>query len=78
MSEEEAWPPEHLAGVKGMDLVRRVLEEAGARPSSKGKTSGVVDVRRSSAGGSPVVVARGRDRARTPAIHSCWEGPQVI
>ncbi|EIV17025.1 hypothetical protein MM2B0912R_0206 [Mycobacteroides abscessus subsp. bolletii 2B-0912-R] len=38
----------------------------------------MVDVRRSSAVGSPVVVARGRDRAQMPAIHSCWEGPQAI
>lgn len=37
MSEEEAWPPEHLAGVKGMDLVRRVLEEARGAAKQQGE-----------------------------------------
>lgn len=35
-----AWPPEHLAGLAGMDLVRRTLEEARGAARTQGKDVG--------------------------------------
>jgi predicted nucleic acid-binding Zn ribbon protein len=57
-------PPEHLAGLAGMDLVRRTLEEARGAARSQGK-----DVGRGRS--SPVrrVTVAGRRRSRS------WSGP---
>lgn len=59
----EAGPPDHLAGVSGMDLVRRALEEARAAARGQGKQIG--QGRRSPSG------------RRTPAPNSRrrWSGP---
>jgi predicted nucleic acid-binding Zn ribbon protein len=38
--EPDAAPPEHLSGAKGMDLVRRVLEEARGAARTQGKDVG--------------------------------------
>lgn len=62
MSEEEAWPPEHLAGVKGMDLVRRVLEEARGAAKQQGKDIG-------RGGRSP------EQRRRVAGGRRTWSGP---
>jgi predicted nucleic acid-binding Zn ribbon protein len=59
---EEQGPPEHLAHLKGMDLVRRTLEEARGAAKSQGK-----DVGRGRA--TPVQRVAGRGRRRT------WSGP---
>ncbi|HEX2284639.1 MAG TPA: DciA family protein, partial [Mycobacterium sp.] len=40
MSDDEVRPPAHLAGLKGMDLVRRTLEEARGAARSQGKDVG--------------------------------------
>ncbi|MDA4108621.1 DUF721 family protein [Mycolicibacterium holsaticum] len=40
MSDDEARPPEHLAHLAGMDLVRRALEEARGAARSQGKDVG--------------------------------------
>ena len=38
--DEDTTPPEHLAGLSGMDLVRRALEEARAAARGQGKQVG--------------------------------------
>jgi predicted nucleic acid-binding Zn ribbon protein len=40
MSDEPQGPPDHLAGLSGMDLVRRTLEEARGAARSQGKEVG--------------------------------------
>lgn len=63
MSEDDApKPPDHLAGLKGMDLVRRTLEEARGAARSQGK-----DVGRGRS--APVRRVAGAGRRRT------WSGP---
>jgi predicted nucleic acid-binding Zn ribbon protein len=61
MSDDELKPPAHLAGLAGMDLVRRTLEEARGAARSQGK-----DVGRGR-GSAPRKVA-GNSRRR-------WSGP---
>ncbi|BBZ02087.1 UPF0232 protein [Mycolicibacterium chitae] len=61
--EEPAFPPPHLAGLKGMDLVRRTLEEARGAAREQGK-----DVGRG--GHSPV-----RRRGPRPGRRRSWSGP---
>ena len=61
--EETAFPPAHLAHLKGMDLVRRTLEEARGAARSQGK-----DVGRGRKTPVPRVAGRGGGR-RT------WSGP---
>ena len=76
-------PPEHLAGLTGMDLVRRTLEEARGAARSQGKdvgrgrTSPTPD-------GSPAGGARGRGRdpmrgirRRSARRRGIWPGPAV-
>ncbi|TFV56384.1 DUF721 family protein [Mycobacterium sp. PS03-16] len=60
--EPDLGPPEHLAGLKGMDLVRRALEEARGAARSQGK-----DVGRGRS--SPARRVAGPPRRRT------WSGP---
>jgi predicted nucleic acid-binding Zn ribbon protein len=57
------FPPEHLAGLRGMDLVRRTLEEARGAARSQGK-----DVGRGRS--TPVRRVAGRGRSRRS-----WSGP---
>ncbi|KUH94463.1 DUF721 family protein [Mycobacterium sp. IS-3022] len=59
--ENEAGPPEHLANLRGMDLVRRTLEEARGAARSQGK-----DVGRGR-GSAPRRIAGGSRRR--------WSGP---
>jgi predicted nucleic acid-binding Zn ribbon protein len=59
---QKAFPPPHLAHLKGMDLVRRTLEEARGAARSQGK-----DVGRGR--NAPVPRGRGRGGRRT------WSGP---
>ena len=59
---DDAEPPAHLAHLKGMDLVRRTLEEARGAARSQGK-----DVGRGGRGSQPRKVA-GNSRRR-------WSGP---
>ncbi len=61
-SADELVPPAHLAGLKGMDLVRRTLEEARGAARDQGK-----DVGR---GGHSPVPQRGPGRRRRS-----WSGP---
>ena len=62
-ADEPLGPPEHLAGLKGMDLVRRALEEARGAARAEGK-----DVGRGRSSPAPARrVARGRRRS--------WSGP---
>ncbi|MGB8407627.1 MAG: DUF721 family protein [Mycobacterium sp.] len=61
--DEKAFPPAHLAHLKGMDLVRRTLEEARGAARSQGK-----DVGRGRNAPVPRVAGRGGGR-RT------WSGP---
>ncbi|OFJ51667.1 DUF721 family protein [Mycolicibacterium grossiae] len=63
MTEEQGGPPEHLAHLKGMDLVRRTLEEARGAAKSQGK-----DVGRGRTSPTRARVA-GRGKRRT------WSGP---
>lgn len=62
MTDEVAGPPDHLAHLKGMDLVRRTLEEARGAARSQGK-----DVGRG--GTSSVPREKGRGGRRS------WSGP---
>lgn len=55
--------PEHLGGLRGMDLVRRVLEEARGAARSQGK-----DVGRGKSSAAPRRAAHGRGRRS-------WSGP---
>ena len=66
--EAELGPPEHLSAAKGMDLVRRVLEEARGAARTRAKTSAAVaGCRRAGgwpapkAGGAGLVRVRRRD-----------------
>ncbi len=59
-------PPDHLAGLAGMDLVRRALEEARAAARGPGKEIG--EGRRSASGVPTARPAAGRGRRR-------WSGP---
>lgn len=58
----QPFPPDHLAGLRGMDLVRRTLEEARGAARSQGK-----DVGRGRS--APVRRVAGAGRRRT------WSGP---
>lgn len=62
--DEDGMPPEHLAGLPGMDLVRRALEEARAAAREQGKQIG--QGRRSPS------TAR---RASPPNSRRRWSGP---
>lgn len=61
--DEKVFPPAHLAHLKGMDLVRRTLEEARGAARSQGK-----DVGRGRKTPVPRVPGRGGSRRR-------WSGP---
>lgn len=60
---EDPAPPEHLAGLSGMDLVRRALEEARAAARGQGKDVG--QGRR----------AKASRRASQPDARRRWSGP---
>lgn len=60
--DEKPWPPDHLAGLTGMDLVRRTLEEARGAARSQGK-----DVGRGRTSPARRVPGTGRRRS--------WSGP---
>lgn len=60
---EEPTPPEHLAGLSGMDLVRRALEEARAAARGQGKDVGQ---------GRRAASSR---RAVKPGARRRWSGP---
>ncbi|MCB0929114.1 MAG: DUF721 family protein [Mycobacterium sp.] len=62
--EPDAGPPAHLAGLSGMDLVRRTLEEARGAARSQGK-----DVGRGRTGAVPSRRTRGNNLRRR------WSGP---
>nr|WP_090277080.1 DUF721 family protein [Mycolicibacterium komanii]CRL70996.1 putative RNA-binding protein containing Zn ribbon [Mycolicibacterium komanii] len=61
-SDDQTGPPEHLAHLRGMDLVRRTLEEARGAARSQGK-----DIGRGRRGAAPRKIA-GNTRRR-------WSGP---
>jgi predicted nucleic acid-binding Zn ribbon protein len=63
MTDEESYPPAHLAHLKGMDLVRRTLEEARGAAKSQGKDVG----RGRSTPSARKVAGRGNRRR--------WSGP---
>jgi predicted nucleic acid-binding Zn ribbon protein len=60
---EDPTPPEHLAGLSGMDLVRRALEEARAAARGQGKDVGQ---------GRRAASSR---RAVKPGARRRWSGP---
>lgn len=60
---EDPAPPEHLAGLSGMDLVRRALEEARAAARGQGKDVGQ---------GRRAASSR---RAAKPGARRRWSGP---
>lgn len=60
---EDPTPPEHLAGLSGMDLVRRALEEARAAARGQGKDVGQ---------GRRAASSR---RAAKPGARRRWSGP---
>lgn len=60
---EDTTPPDHLAGLSGMDLVRRALEEARAAAREQGKDVGQ--------GRRPAV----NRRAAKPGARRRWSGP---
>ncbi|MCX2929279.1 DUF721 family protein [Mycobacterium sp. CVI_P3] len=62
-AQDTTGPPEHLAGLAGMDLVRRTLEEARGAARSQGKEVG--------RGGRSPGARRGADRGN----RRTWSGP---
>ena len=76
---EPPGPPEHLAGLTGMDLVRRALEEARGAARAEGKDVG----RGRSSPPARRVAGAGRRRSwsepdPTHGTHNSWEPPPGI
>lgn len=71
-------PPAHLAGLKGMDLVRRALEEARGAAQDQGKDVGRGGNSPLRAGWSTDGGAAGLAPARTAATHNRSGRPRLI